>query len=139
MVNVKIYNAKSIDDYLNRFIQLKARCFTQIPEHELVRIATIGPEFLIRKEIVNQQLKDLVQLGEKVWRTEQLKFEKERNKKFEKFPKKDKLSFVDVNYNNPAEECDTNPNYDVLFEESEINLAELRLGPPHVSQLLKLG
>lgn len=65
-MNVKIYNAKSIDDYLNRFIQLKARCFTQIPEHELVRIATTGPKFLIRKEIVNQQLKDLVQLGEKV-------------------------------------------------------------------------
>jgi len=31
MMNLKRYNVELIDDYLNRFTQLKARCFTQIP------------------------------------------------------------------------------------------------------------
>ena len=34
--NIKRRFAESIDDYLNRFCSLKARCFTQVPEHELV-------------------------------------------------------------------------------------------------------
>ncbi|XP_058764900.1 uncharacterized protein LOC131638358 [Vicia villosa] len=34
--NIKRRFAETIDDYLNRFRSLKARCFTQIPEHELI-------------------------------------------------------------------------------------------------------
>jgi len=37
--SVKRSSSKSIDDYLNRLRLLKARCFTQVPEHELVVMA----------------------------------------------------------------------------------------------------
>ncbi|XP_058747190.1 uncharacterized protein LOC131620202 [Vicia villosa] len=43
--------AESIDDYLNRFRSLKARCLTQVPEHELVQMATGGLDYSIRKKI----------------------------------------------------------------------------------------
>lgn len=33
---VKRNFSESIDDYLNRFRLMKSRCFTQVPEHELV-------------------------------------------------------------------------------------------------------
>ncbi|MCI94269.1 hypothetical protein A2U01_0115567, partial [Trifolium medium] len=39
---------ESIDDYLNRFRLLKARCFTQVPElpeHELVEMAAGGLDY----------------------------------------------------------------------------------------------
>lgn len=55
LMNVKRYNVKFIDNYLNRFRQLKVRCFTQIPEHDLVSMAASGIEFSIRKKLVNQQ------------------------------------------------------------------------------------
>lgn len=40
--SVKQKFAKSIDNYLNRFRLLKIRCFTQVPEHELVEMAAGG-------------------------------------------------------------------------------------------------
>ena len=33
LMNVKRHPDESIDDYLSRFRQMKAKCFTQIPEH----------------------------------------------------------------------------------------------------------
>lgn len=33
-VSIKRQANKSIDDYLNRFRQMKAKCLTQVPEHE---------------------------------------------------------------------------------------------------------
>ncbi|XP_058752733.1 uncharacterized protein LOC131625915 [Vicia villosa] len=36
---VKRKSSESIDDYLNKFRLLKARCFTRVPEHELVEMA----------------------------------------------------------------------------------------------------
>jgi hypothetical protein len=38
LANVRRKTHESIDDYLNRFGLLKARCFTIVPEHELVEI-----------------------------------------------------------------------------------------------------
>ncbi|XP_050877470.1 uncharacterized protein LOC127081237 [Lathyrus oleraceus] len=40
--SIKRRLAESIDDYLNRFRSLKARCFTQVPGHELVQMAVGG-------------------------------------------------------------------------------------------------
>lgn len=77
---------ESIDDYLNTFRQLKTRCFTQLPKHKLVWMVVGGLEYFIRKELVNQKLRDMAHLVDKVWRIEQLKFKKERNGKFDKFP-----------------------------------------------------
>ena len=49
--NIKRRFAETIDDYLNRFRSLKARCFTQVPEHELVQMAAGGLDYSIRKKI----------------------------------------------------------------------------------------
>lgn len=49
------------------------------------------------------------------------------------------MSFIDVNDNNATKEFNVNQDYDVLFEGSEINLVELKTGPPYVCQLLKPG
>ena len=43
----KCFNSETIEDYLNRFRQMKSRCFTQILEHELVRMAIAGLDFSI--------------------------------------------------------------------------------------------
>ena len=45
---------ESIDDYLNRFRLLKPRCFTQVPEHELVEMAAGGLGYSIRKKRITQ-------------------------------------------------------------------------------------
>ena len=39
LASIKRKFTEPIDDYLNRFRLLKARCFTQVPEHELVEMA----------------------------------------------------------------------------------------------------
>lgn len=40
LVNVRRKMVESIDDYVNKFKIMKLSCFTQIPEHELVELAT---------------------------------------------------------------------------------------------------
>nr|KYP38616.1 Retrovirus-related Pol polyprotein from transposon opus [Cajanus cajan] len=47
LMNIKRQNHETLDDYLNRFRQLKSRCYTNIPEHELVKISAIGLDFSI--------------------------------------------------------------------------------------------
>lgn len=44
-----------------------------------------------------------------------------------------------MNYNNSIKYFDVGQDYDVLFEENKVNLAELKPGPPYVCQLLKPG
>jgi hypothetical protein len=39
LASVRRKTHESIDDYLNKFRLLKARCFTSVPEHELVKMA----------------------------------------------------------------------------------------------------
>ena len=72
LMNVKRHHDESIDDYLSRFRQMKARCFTQIPEHELVQMVAAGLDYSIRKKLVNQQLRDMAQLADRVRQIEQL-------------------------------------------------------------------
>ncbi|XP_050897083.1 uncharacterized protein LOC127103887 [Lathyrus oleraceus] len=93
--SVKRKAAESVDQYLNRFRLLKARCFTQVPEHEIVEIATSGLDYSIRK----------------------------------KYHKKDKVSYISV---------DEYSSYDEdLVDESKVNVAELKPGPPYTCKLLK--
>lgn len=47
LLSVKRKFAKSIDDYLNRFRLLKTRCFTQVPEHEVVERDSEGLDYSI--------------------------------------------------------------------------------------------
>lgn len=76
LVSVKRKTVKSVDQYLNRFRLLKAKCFTQVPEHELVKIGAGGVDCSIRKKLDTQYLRDMVQLAYKVRYIERLKAEK---------------------------------------------------------------
>jgi len=66
LASVKRNSIESIDDYLNRFRLLKARCFTQVPEHELVEMAAGGLDYSIRKKLDTQHLRDMAQLADRV-------------------------------------------------------------------------
>ena len=57
---------ESTDDYLNRFRLLKARCFTVVPEHELVEMAAGGLNYSIQKKLDTQYLRDMAQLADRV-------------------------------------------------------------------------
>nr|KYP70906.1 hypothetical protein KK1_010146 [Cajanus cajan] len=133
LMNIKRQSNETLDDYLNRFRQLKSRCYTNIPEHELVRIAATGLDFSIRKKLVNEQLRDMAQLAEKVRRIEQIKLEKEKLMKFDKFVRKEKIAYLE------SSELNEDSNYEVVSEDFEINLAELRPGPTYQCQMLKPG
>jgi len=45
--------------YLKIFRLLKARCFIQVPEHELVEMAAGGLDYFIRKKLDTQHLRDM--------------------------------------------------------------------------------
>jgi len=47
LASVRRKTTESIDDYLNRFRLLKARCFTQVSEHESVKMAAGGLDYSI--------------------------------------------------------------------------------------------
>ena len=59
LASVKRRFTEPIDGYLNRFRLLKARCFTQVPEHELVKMAAGGLDYSIRKKLDTQYLRDM--------------------------------------------------------------------------------
>lgn len=58
LASVRHRAPESIDDYLNRFRLLKARCFTQVPEHGLVEMVVGGLNYSIRKKLDTQYLRD---------------------------------------------------------------------------------
>ncbi|XP_057418292.1 uncharacterized protein LOC130712479 [Lotus japonicus] len=131
LASVKREVAESIDDYLNRFRQLTSRCFTQVPEHELVMMPAGGLEYPTRKKIYTQHVRDMAQLADRVREVERLKTEKAQ---YNKLPKKGKVAYVE---NEPCSrklrvtyESDDN-------EGNEIHLAELEPGPPYVCKALK--
>ncbi|XP_058759609.1 uncharacterized protein LOC131632905 [Vicia villosa] len=85
----------SIDTWpqLERFRLLKARCFTVVPEHELVKMAAGGLDYSIRKKLDTQYLRDMAQLAYRVRQVERLKAEKARaNKSY----KKERVTYVEV-------------------------------------------
>ncbi|XP_050919138.1 uncharacterized protein LOC127136644 [Lathyrus oleraceus] len=81
LVSIKQKFTESIDDYLNRFRLLKARCFTQVPEHELVEMDAGGLDYSIRKNLDTQYLRDMAQLDDRVQQVEHLKAEKSKANK----------------------------------------------------------
>ncbi|KAK2422492.1 hypothetical protein QL285_033024 [Trifolium repens] len=129
LASVRRKTPESIDDYLNRFRLLKARCFTQVPEHELVEMAAGGLDYSIRKKLDTQHLRDMAQLADRVRQVERLRAEKARNSKYHKT---EKVAYVET--------LDSDQEYDVSYEDveqGEIDLAELKPGPPYTCKLLK--
>ncbi|XP_016164136.1 uncharacterized protein LOC107606608 [Arachis ipaensis] len=120
LFSVKRAEGESIDTYLARFRNMRNKCFTPIPEAEVVKMATNGLEFGVRKKLVNQHTFDLFQLAERVRQIEQIKKEKENFKKGLK-----KVAYVDCF----SDSSDS--------DEKEIYIAELRGGPPYVCKSLK--
>ena len=82
--SVKRKFAESIDDYLIRYRFLKTRCYTQVPEHELVEIVAGGLNYSIRKKLDTQYMRDMAQLVDRVRQVERLKTEKARTSKGKK-------------------------------------------------------
>ena len=78
LFSIRWFQGESINDYLTRFRNMKNRCFTPVPEAEVVEMAMNGLDYKVRKKIVNQQFFELAQLVEKFRQIEQLRAEKER-------------------------------------------------------------
>ena len=113
---------------MNKFRLLKPRCFTIVPEHEIVEMAADGLDYSIRKKLDTQYLRDMAQLADRVRKVERLKVEKARASKNYK---KEMVAYVEV------EEEETqafNDMYD--FEEFKVDLAELKEAPPYTCKML---
>ncbi|XP_058758980.1 uncharacterized protein LOC131632215 [Vicia villosa] len=102
--NIKRRFLETIDDYLNRFKPLKAKCFTQIPEHELVQMAVGVLDNSIRKKIDPTFVKSMSQLDDRVRHLERLQLEKVRHTKAK--TKKEKVAYVDYDDTYPIYEAD---------------------------------
>ncbi|MCH97963.1 hypothetical protein A2U01_0018961, partial [Trifolium medium] len=129
LASVRRKAPESINDYLNRFRLLKARCFTQVPEHELVEMAAGGLDYSIRKKLDTQYLRDMARLADRVRQVERLKAEKARTSKFQK---KEKVAYVETYEDDNEYEI----NYEDI-DESEVCVAGLKPGPPYTCKLLK--
>ena len=128
MANVKRKFSEPIDDYLNKFHLLKARCFTQVPEHELVEMAARGLDFSIRKKLDPHYLRDMEQLADRVRQVERLKTEKARAKQSHR---KERVAYIEA----CSDEREVEEDFSEV-EEHEIDLAELKQGPPYPCKML---
>jgi len=129
LASVRRKTYESIDDYLKRFCLLKARCFTTVPKHELVEMAAGGLDYYVQKKLDTKYLRDMAQLADRVRQVERLKAEKARTNRF---PKREKVAYIDGG--------DSDPKFDWgsdTVEDNEINLAELKYGPPYTCKLLR--
>lgn len=93
---------------------LKARCFTQIPEHELVEMDVGGLDYLIRKKLDAQYLRDMAQLADRVRQLEHLKEEKAKANKGKR------VAYLDFR-NDDEGSCHGLSD----FDDNEIDLVEL--------------
>lgn len=66
LASIKRKFTEPIDDYLNRLYLLKARCFTQVLEHKLVKMGAGGLDYSIRKKLDTEYLRDMAQLDDRV-------------------------------------------------------------------------
>ena len=113
---------------------MKNRSFTPIPESMMVKMATNGLDYSIRKKLVNLQFLNLAQLAEKVRQIEQLKVEKDKieRTRLRKSFRKEQVHFVEIE--SDKEEEDFDPNGINL---AEVRVAELQIDPPYICASLK--
>ncbi|XP_057759529.1 uncharacterized protein LOC130979966 [Arachis stenosperma] len=132
LVALKREDGETIDDYLIRFKNAKSRCYVSLPESEIVKIATMGLEFYMRRKLLNVHIFDLAHLAEKVRQTELMKKKKEKYRseqrsKSKPFTRKEKVAYVTM------ESSDEEVDF-----ETEVDLAELKKGPPYGRTLLSV-
>lgn len=125
LASIKRKFTDPIDNYLNRFRLLKARCFTQVPEHELVKMAAGGLDYLIRKKLDTQYLRDMTQFADRVRQLEHLKEEKSRENKGKR------VAYFDFR-NDDEGSCHGLSD----FDDNEIDLAELTQGSSYSCKVL---
>jgi len=129
LASVNKSSAESVDDYPNRFRLLKARCFIQVLEPELVQMAAGGLDYSIRKKLDTQHLRDMAQLADRVRHVERLKAEKART---HKHFRTEKVAFVASD--------ESNQEFDISFgdvEIKEVDIAELKPGLPYTCKSLR--
>ncbi|XP_050909402.1 uncharacterized protein LOC127123202 [Lathyrus oleraceus] len=114
-------SGESTIEHVARYLteSLKARCFTQVPEHELVQMAAGGLDYSIRKKIDPNFVKSMSQLVDRARHLERLRVEKVRHNK----SKKEKVAFVEYDATDPICEADY-----ASSAELEINVVELKPG-----------
>ena len=100
----------------------------------MIKMATNGLDYSIRKKLINLKFLDLAQLVQKVRQIEQLKVEKDRIKRtrLKKSFRKEQVNFVEME--SDEEEEDFDPNEINL---AEVRVAELQASPPYVCASLK--
>ncbi|XP_057734510.1 uncharacterized protein LOC130949932 [Arachis stenosperma] len=130
-VALKCEDGETIDDYLIHFKNARSGCYVSLPESEIVKIATLGLGIYIRRKLLNVHIPYLAHLAKKVYQTELMKKEKEKYRseqrsKSKSFTQKEKVAYVTME--SLEEELDF---------ETEVDLAELKKGPPYVCSLLK--
>ncbi|XP_050895649.1 uncharacterized protein LOC127102312 [Lathyrus oleraceus] len=126
--NIKRKFAEPINEYLNRFRLLKARCFTQGPEQELVEMAIGGLDYSIRKKLDTQYLRDMSQLVNRVRQVKHLKAEKARANKNNR---RERVAYAELDGDDQESYRDP-----LDLEEREIDIAELKQGLPYSCKVL---
>ncbi|RYR13882.1 hypothetical protein Ahy_B04g070646 isoform E [Arachis hypogaea] len=131
LVALKREDGETIDDYLIRFKNARSRCYVSLLENKIVKIATMGLRFYMRRKLLNMHILDLAHLAKNVRQTELMKKEKEKYRseqrsKSKPFTRKEKVAYVTME-----------SSKEELNFETEIDLAELKKGPPYVCSLLK--
>ncbi|RYQ96715.1 hypothetical protein Ahy_B08g092568 [Arachis hypogaea] len=114
-----------------RFKNARSRCYVALPVSEVVKIAVMRLGFYMRRKLVNVHIPDLAHLAERVRQVELMKKEKEKHRSEQKlksksFARKEKVAYVT-----------TESSEEELDLETEVDLAELKKGPPYVCSLLK--
>lgn len=99
-------------------------------EYELVEIVVEGIDNSIGKKLDTQYLRDMTQLAERVRRVERLESEKAKMRNFHN--KKKKVVYIEA----AERDRDCDIGYEKV-EENDVNVAELKAGPPYVCKLLK--
>lgn len=92
-------------------------------------MAAGGLDYSVRKKLDTQYLRDMAQLADRVRQVQRLKAEKVRSNRF---PKKEKIAYIDKYDSDPEPDWGSD-----VVEENEVNLAELKDGPPYVCKLLR--
>ncbi|KAH1232246.1 hypothetical protein GmHk_09G024951 [Glycine max] len=88
-------------------------------------MAAASLDFSIQKNLVNEKLRDMSQLAEKVRWIEQIKFKKEQGHK---------VAYIEIS--NFTSDSYFNQDIDIEYE-GEVNIVELKLGSHYVCQMLK--